>query len=586
MGLFSRKKTQAPAPVESSAQRDVLATSLDAEQTAATQTAEIAAPASGQFAPTGLGAGEGLKAVVKLMRAKAEGQVTLNLTQNANDMKYTLYQRGQEVESGLVTPGSEWFQAVADLYVEEEKSERGAWNRALVVVNPAIGSDAAVHASFMNTATSKTHNLNYALDMGATPAPQAAKTEQTGEALQTTESQQSAEAQQVAEVEKGQDAAPASAVAPAGTTQGETAAQAEDRMSRISARLAQEKVAQEQAGQAEVAKAESSADEVSDTAEEVTVEPAKEETVEETSAAAASTAEAVATEEVAAEESPADVAPAADSTSQQGAVSSAAASNYPATARVRSEADAEAPAETSAEAPTDSSAEAATGQEEQEPHQLPAHLDDSEFETEDQPQASVAPAQASSLPASAPTLDAPMTSTSVDIAPSYAEHSQPKPSATKKASGNLVLTEAEVVSRFAPAYEALFGATGTARDVSTVLIRVRTLGSYYDALTHVRRNGFWEQVRTFDLIPEETLAILQLKADSYKEGHGSPLAINIRFTPGTPVEATFDYADEEAFVRYPEHLPAQQYVEELRMFPRTGENIPAHMNEALASWTF
>ena len=119
-----------------------------------------------------------------------------------------------------------------------------------------------------------------------------------------------------------------------------------------------------------------------------------------------------------------------------------------------------------------------------------------------------------------------------------------------------------------------------------MLIRVRTLGSYYDALTHVRRNGFWEQVRTFDLIPEETLAILQLKADSYKEGHGSPLAINIRFTPGTPVEASFDYADEEAFVRYPEHLPAQQYVEELRMFPRTGENIPAHMSEALASWTF
>lgn len=560
MGLFSRKKTQAPAPAQNTAQpassdtaqRDVLATGIDAEQAHTPKSAETAP------APTRLGAGEGLKAVVKLMRAKAEGQVTLNLTQNANDMKYTLYQRGQEVESGLVTPGSEWFQAVADLYVEEEKSERGAWNRALVVVNPAIGSDAAVHASFMNTATSKTHNLNYALDMGA------------------------AQAQQVAEAEQGKDAAPA----PVAAGQGETAAQAEDRMSRISARLAQEKAAQEQAGQAEAAKAESSADEVSDTAEEVTVEPAKEETVEETSAAAASTAEAVATEEVAAEESPADVAPAADSTSQQGAVSAAAASNYPATARVRSEADAEASTETSAEAPTDSSAEAAAGQEEQETHQLPAHLDDSEFETEDQPQASAAPAQASSVPASAPTLDAPMTSTSVDIAPSYAEHSQPKPSATKKASGNLVLTEAEVVSRFAPAYEALFGAAGTARDVSTVLIRVRTLGSYYDALTHVRRNGFWEQVRTFDLIPEETLAILQLKADSYKEGHGSPLAINIRFTPGTPVEATFDYADEEAFVRYPEHLPAQQYVEELRMFPRTGENIPAHMNEALASWTF
>lgn len=552
MGLFSRKKTQAPAPAQNTAQpassdtaqRDVLATGIDAEQAHTPKSAEIAP------APTRLGAGEGLKAVVKLMRAKAEGQVTLNLTQNANDMKYTLYQRGQEVESGLVTPGSEWFQAVADLYVEEEKSERGAWNRALIVVNPAIGSDAAVHASFMNTATSKTHNLNYALDMGA------------------------AQAQQVAEAEQGQDAAPA----PVAAGQGETAAQAEDRMSRISARLAQEKaaqekVAQENTDQSEAEKAESPAEEASDTAEEAAVEPAQEE---------APAAEAGNDEEAAAEDAAAEEAPAADTAYQQGAVTAAAAENYPATASVRSA----EPAEEAAPAEDAAPAEEATAADENDAHQLPTHLDDSEFEADDQPQASAAPAQARSLPASAPALDAPMTGTSVDIAPSYAEHSQPKPSATEKASGNLVLTEAEVVSRFAPAYEALFGADGTARDVSTVLIRVRTLGSYYDALTHVRRNGFWEQVRTFDLIPEETLAILQLKADSYKEGHGSPLAINIRFTPGTPVEASFDYADEEAFVRYPEHLPAQQYVEELRMFPRTGENIPAHMSEALASWTF
>lgn len=545
MGLFSRKKTQAPATAQNTAsdtaQRDVLATGIDAEQAHTPKTAETAP------APTRLGAGEGLKAVVKLMRAKAEGQVTLNLTQNANDMKYTLYQRGQEVESGLVTPGSEWFQAVADLYVEEEKSERGAWNRALVVVNPAIGSDAAVHASFMNTATSKTHNLNYALDMGAAQAQQAGEAEQAGEV------------QQVAEVEKGQDAAPA----PVAAEQGETAAQAEDRMSRISARLAQEK-----ANQNESEMAESPAEEASDTAEESAVEPAQEE---------APAAEAASAEEATVEETSE-----ADAAYQQGAVTAAAAANYPVTASVRSA----APAEEAAPAEDAAPAEEAAVANEKDAHQLPTHLDDSEFEAEDQPQASAAPASARNLPASAPALDAPMTSTSVDIAPSYAEHSQPKPSATKKASGNLVLTEAEVVSRFAPAYEALFGADGTARDVSTVLIRVRTLGSYYDALTHVRRNGFWEQVRTFDLIPEETLAILQLKADSYKEGHGSPLAINIRFTPGTPVEATFDYADEEAFVRYPEHLPAQQYVEELRMFPRTGENIPAHMSESLASWTF
>lgn len=563
MGLFSRKKTQAPAPAQNTAQtaaldtaqRDVLATGIDAEQ-AHTPKATETAPAS-----TGLGAGEGLKAVVKLMRAKAEGQVTLNLTQNANDMKYTLYQRGQEVESGLVTPGSEWFQAVADLYVEEEKSERGAWNRALVVVNPAIGSDAAVHVSFMNTATSKTYNLNYALDMGAAQAQQAGEAGQTGGGEQTGEAQQ------------GKDAAPA----PVAAGQGETAAQAEDRMSRISARLAQEKAAQEKAAQENTDQSE--AEKGESPAEEAAVEPAQ----EETPAAEAGSAEEAAVEEAAAEETPE-----VDAAYQQGAVTAAAAENYPATASVRSAARAEEaePAEEVAPVEDAAPAEEAAAADENDAHQLPTHLDDSEFEADDQPQASAAPAQAHNLPASAPTLDAPMTGTSVDIAPSYAEHSQPKPSATKKASGNLVLTEAEVVSRFAPAYEALFGADGTARDVSTVLIRVRTLGSYYDALTHVRRNGFWEQVRTFDLIPEETLAILQLKADSYKEGHGSPLAINIRFTPGTPVEASFDYADEEAFVRYPEHLPAQQYVEELRMFPRTGENIPAHMSEALASWTF
>ena len=61
--------------------------------------------------------------------------------------------------------------------------------------------------------------------------------------------------------------------------------------------------------------------------------------------------------------------------------------------------------------------------------------------------------------------------------------------------GNLVLTEAQVAQRLAPVVEHLFGENGTQRDATTVLIRVRALGSYYDALTHVRRNGFWEQVR-------------------------------------------------------------------------------------------
>lgn len=158
------------------------------------------------------------------------------------------------------------------------------------------------------------------------------------------------------------------------------------------------------------------------------------------------------------------------------------------------------------------------------------------------------------------------------------------PSETQLATGNLVLTEAQVAQRLAPVVEHLFGENGTAKDATTVLIRVRALGSYYDALTHVRRNGFWEQARTFELIPETLLDIPALKTDSYSEGEGSPLAMSLTFTPGVPVQAAFDYANEQAFVSYPRPLDAERYVEELRMFPRLGSKIPAHMTSALSHW--
>lgn len=158
------------------------------------------------------------------------------------------------------------------------------------------------------------------------------------------------------------------------------------------------------------------------------------------------------------------------------------------------------------------------------------------------------------------------------------------PSETQLAEGNLVLTEAQVAQRLAPVVEHLFGENGTAKDATTVLIRVRALGSYYDALTHVRRNGFWEQARTFELIPETLLDIPALKTDSYSEGEGSPLAMSLTFTPGVPVQAAFDYANEQAFVGYPRPLDAERYVEELRMFPRLGSKIPAHMTSALSHW--
>ena len=168
--------------------------------------------------------------------------------------------------------------------------------------------------------------------------------------------------------------------------------------------------------------------------------------------------------------------------------------------------------------------------------------------------------------------------------PSVAVQSPLAPSETQLASGNLVLTQTQVAQRLAPVVEHLFGENGTAKDATTVLIRVRALGSYYDALTHVRRNGFWEQVRTFELIPETLLDIPALKTDSYSEGEGSPLAMSLTFTPGVPVQAAFDYANEQAFVTYPRPLDAERYVEELRMFPRLGSKIPAHMTSALSHW--
>ncbi|MGK4188634.1 hypothetical protein AB0X98_10700 [Rothia koreensis] len=182
----------------------------------------------------------------------------------------------------------------------------------------------------------------------------------------------------------------------------------------------------------------------------------------------------------------------------------------------------------------------------------------------------------------------PSTADQTDVAPSYSSSEQTgpqKPSTTQLAPGNLVLTEADVLKRIGEAQKTLFGPNGTARDVSTVLIRVRALGSYYDALTHVRRNGFWDQRKTFDLIPEEALHILELKSDSYQEGAGSPIAMMFRFTPGVPPQVSFSYEDEESFVKYKDRLPAQQYIEELRMFPRTGANIPEHMTDALTQWS-
>lgn len=221
--------------------------------------------------------------------------------------------------------------------------------------------------------------------------------------------------------------------------------------------------------------------------------------------------------------------------------------------------------------------------------QIPSHVDHDEWRDDSSAQrASAAAPTGAAAAQSVSSRDgsgAPTVASGADVAPSYRAAEQAA-GGEDLAQGNKVLSQKDIARRVAGAQKRLFGADGSARDVSTVLIRVRTLGTYYDALTHVRQGGFWDQRSTFDLIPEEDLQVQALKQDSYVEGEGAPLAIMFRFRPGIPPEVSFDYDDEEAFVRYENRLPSQNYVEELRMYPRTGANIPQHVNDALQDWNY
>ncbi len=105
--------------------------------------------------------GSGLHELVELMRTKGKGQLTLELKQSGNDMHLAFFKNGIEAESMTVVPGNEWFDGVARLYTEEEKSKRGAWNRALIAVNFAEKSDYLVQASYLNNETNSTSNLQY-----------------------------------------------------------------------------------------------------------------------------------------------------------------------------------------------------------------------------------------------------------------------------------------------------------------------------------------------------------------------------------------------------------------------------------------
>lgn len=558
-----------------------------------------------------------LYSLAELMRTRGSGTMSLELRQVNEDMHYRLLHRGREVETGIVVPGVDWFAPVAALYTEAQQAG-ATWNRVAVSLKPRLGDGLEVHASYLNAVDGQTISESFLLEDAAVEAKPVAIAEATAEVaeepvIETAEEDASAGLLTAA----GLAAAGTAVVGPAASAQEkddvEEAIEAFDEPAQSAPQPAQTEFAPVEAefehdyendpvfGAATVESETEKAEESVAKATEVSAEGSDEPDEDMEAALAAIVANAqkkLDAEEVLAAE-------------EQKAAAPVVAESFTL--------DRTQPIEEAAEEPVAESAE--------EPA-LPAFLDDSKLLPENEASvasaeaspeepalvdvepaaesASVAPGLAGALAAATTPVVLPEStpagiSSSISASalselnqlptivaepdtPSATVQSPLVPSETQLATGNLVLTEAQVAQRLAPVVEHLFGENGTAKDATTVLIRVRALGSYYDALTHVRRNGFWEQVRTFELIPETLLDIPALKTDSYSEGEGSPLAMSLTFTPGVPVQAAFDYANEQAFVTYPRPLDAERYVEELRMFPRLGSKIPAHMMSALSHW--
>lgn len=489
---------------------------------------------------------------------------TLRLDQHGNEMTAILDPSEKPERKTTVDTASAWFDAVAKLYTAAQGSERGPWRRAeIMVANPRDGRR-AVEIEYTYPGSERQDREAY---------------------VQTVQAPVSDSAEATARPDAEDEAArPSAAGAGSAATAQTPAREAQD----------QHHVQDQSADDADGAVRDSAAQDGRAQAEpEILGTPAAAQAPDAASSAAPSEAdgtEAAAARETGSSDAAVQTTAGSAGLGASGVVAaggagaglSAAPAGSPRGDRHEdaSRTEEERPAAT--EAPS-SSADA----EPSEVEPVPAVVHDSSWEDSEtvvRPEAGRAPESRgeTALPDSAPTV-----AEHADVAPSFHAPAETaaKPSETRLAPGNLVLTEAQVVGRLADAQTALFGPQGTARDVSTVLIRVRALGSYYDALSHVRSNGLWDQRRTFDLVPEEALQVLDLKADSYQEGAGSPVAMMFRFTPGIPPEVSFDYADEESFVQYKDRLPAQQYVEELRMYPRTGANVPQHMNEALSQWT-
>lgn len=556
--LFRSKKNDTPTPQPAPGARPVdPAAAPQSAQGApeAPQQAQENAPRRHDPNAVALPESGALRNLVELLLSRGADRARLTLVQSGNIMTHQTRQAvgdaQDEVENGTVDQGSPLFDDVADLYTQAMNTPVGPWRQLdLIAATPHDGQrEITVTYDFPNGESRTEQYVHGAPAEASQHAPVAGAP--------------------VVDGALAEDSRPAAGTVPADTTQGDDDA----------VRVVPEHGPSEPVEDGEVLTAGDAAPVV---AEDTDPAPVVEHEQSEPAAPAVQD-ESLETPAVADRD-------AAELTAQQEEAEQLQRSE-PLDERGQFEQresalHAEPVAQSTEDRPEviDATEERATENEESSPEDLPAHVDESEFGME--PAENLVPG-ASAQDIEDDPASAPQVALATDVAPSYrgAEPEQGlDPDAL--APGNLALTTGDVVSRLADAQRHLFDSEGTARDVSTVLIRVRALGTYYDALTHVRLNGFWDQRPTFELVPEELLKVQELKDDSYVEGSGAPLAMMFRFRPGVPPEVTFDYSDEEAFVRYEQRLPGQNYLEELRMYPRTGSNIPEHVNDALQDWNY
>ncbi|WP_129662284.1 hypothetical protein [Rothia uropygialis] len=547
----------------------------------------------------------GLPEIVTMMESNRVA--TLQLNQHGNEMTAVMDPSEKPERKTTVDTQSTWFDPVAKLYTAAQASENGPWRRAEIMISSVRNGKRSVEIEYTYPNSDEQAREAYTQTVPTTLSRGGEATSVDAEASQESGRSEAGKAAATGAVAGGAAGAAASTTAKPSTQA--TPSVEKDRSEALSA-VADDAEARKSGGDQTSSSpskpsvlgtpegSDSRAKPTTSNESSATVVSGTEKTSAVTDASsdsedAAKTSSSAQTSSSFSEANAKGSKKQADSTSGVavgGAALGGAAAGGTAAAVADSGKDSKQGEETAAHqaAPSvkdvDKGAKTATtdGQSTAEP--VPAVVEDSHWEEEEnRPETGAPSAVAADLPDSVPS-----TADQTDVAPSFSSSGQSapqKPSTTQLAPGNLVLTEADVLHRMGEAQKTLFGANGTARDVSTVLVRVRALGSYYDALTHVRRNGFWDQRKTFDLVPEEALHILELKSDSYQEGAGSPIAMMFRFTPGVPPQVSFSYEDEESFVKYKDRLPAQQYIEELRMFPRTGANIPEHMTDALTQWS-